>query len=131
MAAIVIGLFSVWEAGLLFPWIPPLARSDSAAAGWWYTTLLGLLLSLNAGLILWQQQEGRCPVGVRRASGLAGVLGAFTLLCPVCIVLPASVFGLGAVFALAAPFLPLLRLIAMLLLAIALWLLWPRSPRSA
>lgn len=70
---------------------------------------------------------GSCPMGIKSATGIAGVLGAVTLICPVCIVLPASLLGLGFVLTFLAPFLPLLRIIAIVLLAVCIWMLWPKG----
>jgi hypothetical protein len=66
-------------------------------------------------------------VGVKRSVGLAGVLGGVALLCPVCLALPLAFIGVGTLFAIVAQFLPLIRIIALLFVAIAIWLLWPRA----
>ena len=126
VAGCITTLFFAWERESFAGFLPAPPPSTFAADSW-YTILLLILLSLNAGMITWRTHEGSCPRGTKRASGLAGVLGAFTLICPVCIVLPASVFGLGIIATFIAPFLPLLRLIAIVLLAVSLWLLIPKQ----
>ena len=89
--------------------------------------VLGLLLSFTTGLAVWHTRNGSCPLSVKSATGVAGVLGAITLICPICIVLPASLLGLGFTLAFLAPFLPLLRVIAIILLCASIGMLWPKK----
>lgn len=126
-AAVLTGLFFAWELGMLDEILPTIPRSPALANEWWFTLLLSLLLSLNAGLITYHTKEGTCPIGTKSASGVAGILGAFTLICPVCIVLPASLFSVGVFFSVLAPFLPLMRVVAIVLLLFSLVLLRPKA----
>jgi hypothetical protein len=89
--------------------------------------VLGLLLSFTTGLAVWNARNGNCPLGVKSATGVAGVLGAITLICPICIVLPASLLGAGFILTFLAPFLPLLRVIAIILLCTSIGMLWPKK----
>ncbi len=121
------GSFFAWELGAL-TWLPSPVRPDPTLRELLFAAALTLLLALNAGLAAWHTRHGSCPIGSKRAIGAGGLLGAVALLCPVCLVLPFSLFGLGAVLTLLTPFVPLLQLITLIVLAAALWLLWPRTP---
>lgn len=120
-----LGIFFAWELGEL-PWIPAPPRQPATAAEYGFTALLIALLAFNAGLVAWRRKHGSCPVGTRRASGLAGGLGALALLCPVCLFLPFSLFGLSLSLAFLAPFIPLLRIVVLLILLVNTAVLWPR-----
>ena len=128
----VTGAFFAWELRLLTvpffftPVRPPATNFDLA-----FMTLLALLLSLAAGLFAWQRRYGSCPVGVKRTVGFAGTLGGIALLCPVCLALPGALLGLSTVVALVGQFLPLIRLLAMLFAAVAVFLLWPSSAKAS
>ncbi|HVW66336.1 MAG TPA: hypothetical protein VHA78_01235 [Candidatus Peribacteraceae bacterium] len=122
---LIVGVFFAWELDLL-SFLPSLPRPSATQTDILFTIVLGLLLSFNAGLATWSMKMGTCPVGTKRATGVAGIIGAVTLLCPVCLVLPASLFGLGIILTFLAPFLPLLRLIALILLLATTWMLWPK-----
>ncbi|HLD08069.1 MAG TPA: hypothetical protein VJB60_03315 [Candidatus Peribacterales bacterium] len=96
----------------------------------WETILaiiIALLFSMNVGLIAWHRKQGTCPVGIRRAAGAAGILGALALLCPVCLALPIGIASVAAVLMLLAPFVALIQGIAIVLLVAGLWLLIPRA----
>lgn len=125
--AVVTGIFFLWELGMLAPWIPSLPRATTTPIDIIFSIAIGLLLSLNAGLTAWALQKGHCPIGARNASGIAAVIGAVALLCPICIAVPLTLFGIGFSLALLAPFLPLLRVVALILLAASLWMLWPKG----
>ncbi len=120
---LIASVFFAWELDLLGTIVPSLPRPAATAVDIYFTIVLGLLLSLNAGLAVWQSRMGSCPRGVKRATGVAGIVGAITLVCPVCIALPATFLGLGFVLTFLAPFLPLLRVIALVLLIVAVWML--------
>ena len=95
----------------------------------WETVLaviIALLFSMNVGLIAWHRKQGTCPVGVRRAAGAAGILGAIALLCPVCLALPIGIASVAVVLVLLGPFVTLLQVSAIVLLGAGLWLLIPR-----
>lgn len=90
--------------------------------------IIALLFSVNVGLIAWHRKQGTCPVGVRRAAGAAGILGAIALLCPVCLAVPIGIASVAAVLVLLAPFVALIQVMAIVLLSAGLWLLVPRAP---
>lgn len=118
-----LGIFFWWELTAL-----PRPAPNASEVG--FSILIGFLLALDAGLLAWQQRYGSCPIGAKRATGTAGAIGAFTLLCPVCLLIPVSLFGISLSLTAAAPFLPLLRLIAMVLLGVTTWLLWPKDTKK-
>lgn len=120
-------LFFVWELGYVNRMLPSLPRPAAGTTDVAFTVVLGLLLSINAGLAVWQKRYGHCPRGVKRASSFAGLLGAVTLICPVCLLLPASLIGIGFVFTFLTPFLPLLRIVAVILLGVSGWMLRPKN----
>ena len=122
------GTLFLWELNLL-PLLPAPVRPPATEWELVFTGLLVLLIAFNAGLVAWRSQMGTCPVGVKRATGLGGTIGFVALFCPVCLVLPASVLGLGALLAMLTPFLPLLRIIALVILGGALFLLWPKDEK--
>ena len=124
---IVLGLLFSWELGFLDTLFPSPTRPPATTADIFFMLLLGLLLSFTTGLAVWNARNGSCPLSVKSATGIAGVLGAMTLLCPVCIVLPASLLGIGFALAFLAPFLPLLRVIAIILLCTSIGMLWPKK----
>lgn len=127
VSAAVTGSFFAWELGFFQAYLPGIPRPPALLWELVFTGILGLLLSLNAGLAVWQSRYGSCPVGVKSASGIAGIVGAVTLICPACILLPASLIGIGFFFAFIGPYLPLLRIVSVILLAVATWMLWPRK----
>lgn len=127
ISALVTGAFFAWELGFFQAYLPGFPRPPALLWELVFTVLLGTLLSLNAGLAVWQSRHGSCPVGAKSASGIAGIVGAFTLICPACILLPASLIGLGFFFAFIGPYLQLLRIIAVILLAVSTWMLWPQQ----
>lgn len=126
LTLVVAGVFFAWELDELTAFLPSLPRVAATQTDVIFTVMLGLLLSLNAGLVTWSMKMGTCPVGTKSATGIAGVIGAVTLICPVCVVLPATFLGLGIVLTFLAPFLPLLRAIALVLLLVSTYMLWPK-----
>ena len=122
---VVIGILFAWELDFLAGILPSLPRPAPSTEEIIFTTILGLLLSLTVGMLTWHWKEGSCPIGMKRATGVAGVIGAITLICPVCIVLPASLLGIGIVISVLSPFLPILRIIAIVLLLICVWMMRP------
>ncbi len=127
VSLIVLGAFFGWELGLLNSIVPSLPRPPATETDIIFTVILGFLLSLTSGLVAWSSKMGSCPMSVKSATGIAGILGAVTLICPVCIVLPASLLGLGFVLTFLAPFLPLLRIIAIVLLVVCIGMLLPKK----
>jgi hypothetical protein len=123
------GAFFAWELGAFQRILPSLPRATPTPLELGFTALLLFLLAFNAGLVTWQTKNGTCPIGVKRATGAGGIIGTVALLCPVCLLLPASFLGLSALMAFLVPFLPLLRFIALVLLLAALYLLWPNAKK--
>ena len=119
--ALLTGGFFAWELGVL-P-LPSLPRPAPTHNEIFFTILLVFLLALNAGLLAWKQESGTCPIGTKKATGIAGTLGVITLLCPVCLLIPFTLFGATLSLAILSPFLPLLRMIALVLLGVSTWML--------
>ncbi len=127
ISLVITGTFFAWELGFFLNIVPSFPRPSALPWELAFTAILGLLMSVNAGLAVWQSRYGTCPIGVKRASGAAVLLGAFTLICPVCVLLPVSLAGLGFFFAFLSPFLPLVRVIAVVILVAATYMLWPKG----
>ncbi|MBM3231427.1 hypothetical protein FJZ28_03820 [Candidatus Peregrinibacteria bacterium] len=123
-------VFFAWELGAFRTIVWSLSRPPPTSWDILYTVLIIVLLSLAAGLVGYRRKKGTCPVGARNASSIAGALGVITLLCPVCLLLPATLFGIGFSLALLAPYLPLLRLITIMLLSVSMVMLWPKTGDS-
>ncbi|HLC75608.1 MAG TPA: hypothetical protein VJB82_00610 [Candidatus Peribacterales bacterium] len=124
-----IGLLFAYELNMLD--MIGLAGPPRSMSHEWETVLaviVALLFSTNIGLIAWHRQQGTCPIGVRRAAGLAGVLGTIALLCPICLAVPIGIASIAAILMLLAPFVALIQIIAVVLLCAGLWLLVPRKP---
>lgn len=119
-------LFFAWELGYFINYLPSYPRPYATHGEVIFTGIIGLLLAINIGLIFWQRRFGHCPIGVKRLSGLAGVLGAFTLICPLCVLLPASFVGVGFFFASFAQHVVFMRIISIVILVISMGMLWPR-----
>ena len=128
IALAVLSVFFLWELGMLHLALPMLPRIRTTALDLTFTGILWILLSFTIGLAVWKNREGSCPIGVKRATGVAGVLGAVSLLCPICIALPVSLLGVRLTLSFLSPFVPLLRVIAIVVLVTAVSLLWPRKP---
>ncbi len=127
-ALAVVGLLFAYELNMLAPFgLEGPLRAMSHASQGFMAVIVALLFSMNIGLISWHSGQGTCPIGVRGASGAAGILGAIALLCPVCLAAPLGLAGLGIAMSMVAPFTPLIQLIAIVLLGAGLWLLIPRS----
>lgn len=123
-------LFFAWELGYFINVIPSYPRPYATNGEVIFTGIIGFLLAVNVGLIAWQRRFGHCPIGVKRASGAAGLIGALTLICPACVLLPAGIAGAGFIFAALTPHLILLRIIAIFVLLVATWMLWPKKRRK-
>lgn len=126
---LIFGIFFAWELGFL-RFLPSLPRMPATKGEIAFSMLLAVLLSLNIGLLHWRNKYSSCPVGTKRASGLGSAVGVITLLCPVCLLLPVSLFGLSISLTLLVPYLPLLRLVALLLLGVSTWMLWPKDTQK-
>ncbi len=127
IALAVLSLFFLWELGILHTVAPSLPRIRTTVLDLTFTGILWILLSFTIGLAAWRNRETSCPIGVRRATGVAGVLGAVSLLCPICIALPVSLLGVSLTLSFLSPFVPLLRVIAIVVLVTAVSLLWPKK----
>ncbi|MFA7681614.1 MAG: hypothetical protein WCX61_01135 [Candidatus Peribacteraceae bacterium] len=123
---LVLGIFFTWELGYCAAWIWSPPRPLPTQGEMLFTALLILLFALNMGLFAWRRKQGTCPVGTRRASAIAGALGAVTLLCPACLLLPFTIFGTSLSLLTLAPHIPLLRIISFVLLIASTLMLWPK-----
>lgn len=124
---ILAGLFFAWELGMLIAFLPSVPRPSVLLSEWIFTLSLSLLLAFDIGLVVWQSRFGSCPRGVKRASGIATALGALTLICPACVLLPASLIGVGAVLSLLTVHMSALRIVSIGLLLMTAIMLWPRT----
>lgn len=119
-------LFS-WELDFFAAILPSPPRPEPTQTEIITSILIAVLIALDAGLLSWRIKYGTCPIGVKRAIGSAGTLGAIALLCPICLAVPFTIFGLSISLALLTPFVPLLRAIALILLVGTTLLLWPKK----
>jgi hypothetical protein len=127
VCAVVLTLAFGWELNVLPLPIPSLPRAPATGVDLFFTIILGALIAFDAGLLEWRRQRGSCPIGATSATGVASLLGGLAILCPLCLALPASLFGIGTFFVFLSPFLPLLRVVAFILAFVSLVLLWPRK----
>lgn len=127
LAAVLLTTFFAWELGYFGDLLPRLPRPEPDMFELVFTVVLIALLSFDSGLVWHRLKNGTCPVGAKRASTIAGGLGVITLLCPACLLIPISLFGITLSLSFLAPFLPLLRAIVMLLLVVSTILLWPKG----
>ena len=121
------GVFFMWEIGLFKKWIPSLTRPAVTKWEIVFIVLLILLLSMNTGLLMWQKKYGSCPIGTKRMTGIAGMLGIVALVCPVCLALPFALVGVSVILATVSPYMPLLKIISIFLLSTSTLLLWPKK----
>lgn len=126
LSLVVLGIFFTWELGYI-PVLPQIPRVEPSAGDHFFTAILIFLMSFDLGLFAWRRHHGSCPVGTRRATGIAGAAGTLALLCPVCLLLPASIFGVSISLAFLANYIPLLKIIAIIILAVNSALLWPKK----
>ncbi len=125
---VVTGLFFAWELGVFINVLPPIApRPSVLPSEFLFTATLSVLLAFNVGLVVWQSRFGSCPRGVKRASSVATAIGALTLICPACVLLPASLVSVGFIFGALMPFMPALRLLSIGLLFVTAVMLWPKK----
>ncbi len=130
VALLIFGVIFIWELGYLSEWIPSPPRPIPSRNEIIYTVVLTLLLSFDAGLFAVRRSRGSCPIGTKRVLGVSGALGMVTLLCPACLLIPLSVFGLSIGLSFLVPFLPLLRVVTMILLVTTTILLWPKGKKK-
>lgn len=121
------GLIFAWELGAFKGLLPSPTRPDATQNEIFYAIAIIALLSFTSGLMGYRLKEGTCPVGARNASAIAGSLSLITLLCPVCLLLPFSLFGIGLSLAFLTPYLPLIRIIVVMILAMCIGVLWPKK----
>lgn len=125
---VIAGLFFAWELDAFVNILPSIApRPSILLSEFLYTGILSLLLAFDIGLIVWHRRFGACPRGVKRASGLATMIGALTLICPACFLLPASFIGIGTIMSLMSTHMPALRIVSIGLLLMTAMMLWPRK----
>ena len=131
ITGVVLGLFFAWELGQLpIEGLPVPPRNNATDGEKLFTFSLIILIGLNMGLFFWRRSTGTCPVGTRRATGTAAAIGAIALLCPVCLLIPISFLGVSVSLFFLAPYLPLLRAIAIILLVASTVMLWPRESKK-
>ncbi len=126
VSATLLTFIFAWELGIL-PVLPVLPRPEPTRFELWYTALMIALLSFDSGLVLYRIKQGTCPIGAKRASTIAGSLGVITLLCPACLLIPISLFSITLSLTFLTPYLPLLRIIVLLLLIVSTSMLWPKK----
>jgi len=126
-AAIGFGLLFAWELGAFAQVLPSPPREPPTGPELLFTILMTALLSLDTGLLFWKKRNAACPAGSRRALGISGALGAFALLCPACLLIPVTLFGTTIALAALSPYLPLLRVIVLILLVTSTMVLWPKK----
>ena len=132
ITALITGLFFAWEADAFMPYIPGPIRPPLSPEEWTFTMIILILLSLDVGLYYWRRTRGSCPAGTRRATGIGAIAGALTLLCPACTLIPIALLGTSITLGFLSPFLPLLRVITIVILTAVAGMLWPRTKtRSA
>lgn len=130
LSALLLSAFFAWELGYMGDMLPRLPRPEPSTFELYFTIILIALLSLDSGLVWYRLKQGTCPVGAKRASTLAGGLGIITLLCPACLLIPISLFGISLSLTFLSPYLPLLRAIVFLLLIVSTLMLWPKNASS-
>ena len=128
VSGIVLSVFFAWELHLIaFDFLPVLPRPDPTNLEKIFTLLLIFFLAFDSGLLAWRMRYSHCPVGAKRATVFSGTLGMIALLCPVCLLLPASLFGVTLSLTFLAPYIPLLRSIVVVLLVVTTAMLLPRE----
>jgi hypothetical protein len=127
LSLLLFGGFLLWELNLLNTIIQGPPRPPPTNTELTFTIVLIILLSLNTGLFFWYRQRRSCPVGTKRATTVAGVIGAVTLLCPVCLYIPLSILGLSITLTALIPYVPLLRIVALILIIVSTAMLWPKQ----
>ena len=118
-----------WELGLI-PHLPSLPRSPTTLREKAFVGVLLLMLCIDIGLFAMHKNAGHCRrrrFKSKMLTTVAGTLGALTVLCPACLLLPASLFSIGFFFTILTPYLPILRGLALVLLVIAAVILWPKE----
>lgn len=123
---VVTALFFAWELGVFIQYLPSFPRPSILPSEFAFTATLSVLLAFDIGLVVWHSRFGSCPRGVKRVSGFATVLGAITLICPLCVLLPTSLIGVGAVLSLMSMHMPALRIVSIGLLLATAIMLWPK-----
>jgi hypothetical protein len=79
--------FFAWELGVFQGILLTPPRPQATQWEFLFTGAIAFLLALNAGLLVWESRYGSCPRGTKRATSIAGVIGAITLICPACLLL--------------------------------------------
>jgi hypothetical protein len=120
-------LFFAWELGVFINYLPSFPRPSVLFSEFIFTATISLLLAFDIALAIWQSRFGSCPRGVKRASTVATAIGALTLICPACVLLPVSFLSVGAMLSLMATHLPVLRVVSVGLLIVTAMMLWPKK----
>lgn len=119
------GLFFAWELGVFINVLPSVPRPSVLPSEFAFTAALSFLLAFDIGLAVWQRRFGSCPRGIKRASSVATALGALTLVCPACTLLPVSLVSVGTLLSLMSAHMPTLRIVSIALLFMTAMMLWP------
>lgn len=127
IACVLTGVSLAWEMNAFTPWLPGPIRPPVTGEERIFSAIIVLLIGFDAGLYGWHKRFASCPVGVRRATGLGGAFGALALLCPACTLIPIALLGTSVTLGFLTPFLPLLRIVAVIILAAVASMLWPRK----
>lgn len=115
-----------WQLQLFAPfWSGPI-RPPVTTGELVFAVALLLIVPLDIGLVVWGRRNGTCSIGTRNATGLAGLIGSCVLVCPACTLVPLAFVGTSASLAALNPFMPLLRMISLIIALAALAMLWPR-----
>lgn len=128
--AFVFGLFVLWQLGFFRSIVYSLPRGNPSWYEYVFATALIIMVSANVGLLRWQKHFGHCPVGNKRASGIASILGAFALVCPACVVVPFTLFGSSIILSTFSPYIPMIQIVSLVLLGISIVLLIPKQDRA-
>ena len=132
VALLATGLLFAWELNLLIDFgLPGPPRFAPSTREITLAILIALLFSLNVGLLVWNKRYGVCSIGTKRATGAGGTIGAFALICPICALWTVGFLGLSLSLAFLAPFVPVLQVVAIILLAVSLFLLMPKKVSSS
>lgn len=121
--AVLAGLFFAWELDLLEPYVMGPPRPAVTQTEIILTFLILFFMSVNVGMFTYLKRYGSCPVGTRRTTSFAAVLGAGALLCPVCVFGSFTFIGFTFAVSFLTPFIPLLQVIAVIVLGTTFMLL--------
>jgi hypothetical protein len=127
ISSLLAGLFLAWETDLLSPLVRGPIRMPATGEEIFFTALIVLLIGFDTGLYMWRKRFGSCPAGIKRATGIGAAFGALALLCPACTLIPIALLGTSVGLGFLTPFLPLLRVATVIILAVVAAMLWPKN----